>query len=387
MTELHLTPKQFGLVGSSFFLLFSLSAVLTGFAVNRIRSKVALLVMGLVWALVQFPMLGVVSLQLLLACRIVLGAGEGPAYPVALHATYKWFPNEARALPSAVVSQGAAVGVVLTIPLLNTIITHYNWHYAFGALGVAGLVWVAAWALLGAEGSVAQPAAMADTVAEERIPYRHLLLNSTTIACWCVYFSAYFGLALALSWFVPYLIKGQGFDQATAGKLAALPQAVGCCVVVSCSWLSQRMMRRGWSGRAARGVITGVAVSMGGLAFLASGHAPNAAMTVALIVAGSSLPNVVYILTPAILGEITPPSQRGAMLGIISAIGTSAGVIAPYAMGSLVQGAASAAQGYSTGYSVCGIVTLIGGLIAFMFLHPERDRVGLAARTKVTARV
>jgi len=24
----------------------------------------------------------------LIACRIVLGAGEGPAYPVALHATY-----------------------------------------------------------------------------------------------------------------------------------------------------------------------------------------------------------------------------------------------------------------------------------------------------------
>ena len=39
MTELNLTPKQFGLVGSSFFLLFSISAVVTGFIVNRVRSK------------------------------------------------------------------------------------------------------------------------------------------------------------------------------------------------------------------------------------------------------------------------------------------------------------------------------------------------------------
>jgi hypothetical protein len=35
--ELHLTPRQFGLVGSSFFLLFSHSAVATGFIVNHRR--------------------------------------------------------------------------------------------------------------------------------------------------------------------------------------------------------------------------------------------------------------------------------------------------------------------------------------------------------------
>src|SRR5271169_853992 len=154
MTELNLTPKQFGLVGSSFFLLFSISAVVTGFIVNRVRSKWVLLVMGLVWALVQFPMLGTVGIELLIACRIVLGAGEGPAYPVALHATYKWFPDEKRAIPSAVISQGAAIGVVVAIPALSAIITNYNWHYAFGALGIAGLAWVVAWAFFGKEGTI-----------------------------------------------------------------------------------------------------------------------------------------------------------------------------------------------------------------------------------------
>ena len=98
MTELNLTPKQFGLVGSSFFLLFSISAVVTGFIVNRVRSKWVLLIMGLVWALVQFPMMGTVGIEMLIACRIVLGAGEGPAYPVALHAAYKFFPM--RSAPS-----------------------------------------------------------------------------------------------------------------------------------------------------------------------------------------------------------------------------------------------------------------------------------------------
>ena len=152
MTELNLTPTQFGIVGSSFFLLFSISAVITGFVANRIRSKWVLFAMGLVWAVVQFPMIGSVGIELLIACRIVLGAGEGPAYPMALHAAYKWFPDEKRAIPTALISQGASLGVIIAIPLLNYIITSYNWHYAFGALGIVGLVWVLVWAFLGEEG-------------------------------------------------------------------------------------------------------------------------------------------------------------------------------------------------------------------------------------------
>ena len=87
MDELHLTPREFGLLGSSFYLLFAVSAIVTGFIVNRVETRWALLVMGLVWALTQFPMLGAVGFATVMASRIALGAGEGPAYPVALHST------------------------------------------------------------------------------------------------------------------------------------------------------------------------------------------------------------------------------------------------------------------------------------------------------------
>jgi ACS family D-galactonate transporter-like MFS transporter len=383
MTELNLTPKQFGLVGSSFFLLFSISAVATGFIVNRVRSKWVLMVMGLIWALVQFPMLGTVGIELLIACRIVLGAGEGPAYPVALHATYKWFPDEKRAVPSAIIAQGSALGVVIAIPVLNSIITNYNWHYAFGALGVMGLLWVVAWTILGKEGRIEEQTVAESSTAIVRVPYRDLLLNRTNLASWCAYFGAYFGLALVLSWFTPYLVKGLGFEQAVAGKLTALPFVIGFFVVLGGSWLSQRMMQGGASSRSARGIFCGVAICLGGFALLAAPYAPNVATTIGLIIAGTSLPSVVYILSPAILGEITPVSQRGAVLAINSAVGTSAGIIAPYFMGSVIEGAASVAEGYSNGFSICGVVTLIGGLIALAFLRPETERVGFAMRANV----
>jgi MFS family permease len=158
MQELKLSPSQFGLIGSSFFLLFSVSAIVTGFIVNRVQTRWALLVMGLVWALTQFPMLGTVGFVTIVACRIALGAGEGPAAPVALHSAYKWFPNEVRTLPTAIVVQGGAIGILLALPLLNWVIVHYSWHWAFGVLGIAGLAWAAAWAILGREGSLSTAA-------------------------------------------------------------------------------------------------------------------------------------------------------------------------------------------------------------------------------------
>ena len=128
MQELRLSPSEFGLIGSSFFLLFSVSAIVIGFIVNRVQTRWALLVMGLVWALTQFPMLGTVGFATVVACRVALGAGEGPAYPVALHSAYKWFPNELRTMPTAIVAQGAGIGIMVALPLLNWVIVHYSWH-------------------------------------------------------------------------------------------------------------------------------------------------------------------------------------------------------------------------------------------------------------------
>jgi hypothetical protein len=79
---------------------------MTGFLVNRVQTLWVLLAMGLVWALTQFPMMGTVGFGTLVASRVALGAAEGPANPVALHSTYKWFPNELRTLPTAIIVQG-----------------------------------------------------------------------------------------------------------------------------------------------------------------------------------------------------------------------------------------------------------------------------------------
>ena len=377
MKEVGLTPKQFGLVNSSFFFLFSISAVVTGFIVNRIQARWALLVMASIWALTQFPMLGSIGLATLMASRIILGAGEGPAYPVALHAAYKFFPDELRTLPTAVIAQGAAIGVVLAIPVLDYVIEEFSWHWAFGLLGVVGLLWVAAWALLGREGSIATTTAAGAGQQIERVPYSKLLLNGTTLAGFAAGFGAYWGLALLVGWFTPFLIQGLGFTQKDAAHITTLPWAASPFVVVAAGWLSQRMVAGGVGTRWARGVFGAGCVALGGVAMIAMPYVPGSALKIAMVVVGIAVPSVIYIMGHAMVSEFTPVSQRAALLAINNAVATSAGLIGPYVMGSVVQDAikagASAADGYMKGFMICGVVALVGGVIGMLFLRPQHE--------------
>ena len=190
--------------------------------------------MAIVWSLVQFPMLGTVTLEMLIACRIILGAGEGPAGPVALHSIYKWFPDPLRGVPTAIIAQGSALGVIVAVPTLNWIIVNHSWHWAFGALGIAGLAWAVLWLIFGREGTLVDTAArQRETASVEHVPYRHLLTCPSIVAACCAGFASYWGLALGLTWFTSYLVDGLGYSQTVGGNLTILPWIFGMCVVLA----------------------------------------------------------------------------------------------------------------------------------------------------------
>ena len=377
MTELKLDPAQFGELGSSFFLLFSISAIIVGFIVNTVATRWVLLAMAIVWSLAQFPMIGTVSFTTLLICRIILGAGEGPAFSVAAHAIYKWFPDEKRTLPTAILSQGSAFGVILAVPALNWIIVNHSWHYAFGALGVVGLMWTLAWLVMGKEGPLVQTVAMA--AADPRVSYARLLTSRTFLGCCAATFGAYWALSLGLTWFTPFIVKGLGFSQKDAGWVSVLPWVFGATIVLLTGWISQVMVGRGYTTRAARGVLGSVPLIVGGLILAFLPHVAPGGLMIGLLVVGSGLCGSIYVVCPPMLGEFTPVQQRGAVLAIYGAIYTLAGIIAPSVMGSVLQHAAVPLDGYMTGFTINAVVLVVSGLLGLLLLWPNTERARLAA--------
>jgi MFS family permease len=323
-------------------------------------------------------MVGTVSFTTLLICRVILGAGEGPAFSVAAHAIYKWFPDEKRTLPTAILSQGSAFGVIVAVPALNWVIVNHSWHYAFGALGIVGLMWVAAWLVIGKEGPLVPSAAMAK--AESRIPYLQLLTSRTFIGCCAATFGAYWALSLGLTWFTPFIVKGLGFSQQQAGFVSILPWVFGATSVMLTGWISQVMMARGFSTRTARGVLGSVPLVVGGLILAGMPQVNGAGMQVALLVIGTGLSGAIYVVCPPMLSEFTPVSQRGAVIAIYGAIYTLAGILAPSVMGRVIQHAGGLLEGYMTGFTINAAILVASGLLGLLLLWPNTERARLMAQ-------
>ena len=372
MKELNLSPKEYGLLGSGFFFLFSVSGILVGFLANSRPTRLIILALAATWAIVQFPMVGTVTFTTLLACRILLGAGEGPAAAVATHAIYKWFPDEKRTIPTAILSQGAAVGVIVALPLLNMIIVRWSWHWAFGALGIVGLVWVIAWYFIGKEGPIADPPA--ERGQSETVAYSRILLAPTFIGSVLACFGAYWALSLGLTWFTPFVVKALGYSQADAGWIATLPWMMGAVTVMTAGMVSARLMRGGVPSRVARGVLGTVPMIAGGLLLMFVPAVDAPAAKIALLVIGTGLTGPIYVVCAPMISEFTPISQRGAVIAIFGAIYTLAGIIAPFVSGALIEGASTVLDGYQQGYMVTAGMQIAGGILGLLLMWPAADR-------------
>ena len=187
MTELKLTPTEFGVIGGSFFWLFAVAGVIGGFIADRVKTKWVLALMALAWALLQLPIAYTASLTAIIACRFLLGIAEGPAWPVAVHALYKWFPDEKRTLPVSIIGQAAGVGLVLAGLIIPAVTSHWGWRANFELLGAVGLVWLLLWLPLGREGTLGE--AHGDQ-GIKRVGYGRLLSDKTLLACIFAHFAS-----------------------------------------------------------------------------------------------------------------------------------------------------------------------------------------------------
>lgn len=371
MRELQLSNTQFGTLGSAFFLLFSLSGVLVGFVANRIDSKPLLLILALIWAAAQAPMAGTVGFSTMIVARIVLGAGEGPAFPLALHAVYKWFDDTRRTVPTAIVACGAAFGAGIVAPGITAIIVHFGWHAAFATLSVASLVWALAWGLFGAEGEVDQ-IVVAGTPTLRR-PYAQLLLSRTALAVFIGGFVAYWAITLNVVWLAAYLVKGAGYTPTEAGWIIVLPSFAQILMAPSLGAWSERLVRTGTTSRIARGIMGGCCLLAAGIAMALFPMTSLAIVKIPLVVLAFATGSVFFTLGSTLIAEISPPAQRGAMLGIANSIHALAGIAAPVSMGAIVDIATDPAAGFRTGFLIAGAFVAVGGAMAMLLADPARD--------------
>lgn len=387
MKAFNLTPVEFGFIGSAFFFLFAISGIGFGFLANRYDSHKIVTLLALIWALVQFPIVVSASYGVLLASRIILGFGEGPAYPLALHTGYQWFDNSERNLPGAIIQQGAPFGLAVSGPVLTYIIVYYNWQAAFVFLGVIGFIWVAVWWALGFAGRKKPPVAAVMVTEDNRsFSYAKVFSDPTFISILLLYFVEFTITALFFVWVPTYLTSGLEFSKIETGWIFSIVHFAGIPAVLVIAKVSGDMLKRGVSSRISRGLVVSCSAIIGGVFFmmLTTGISPIA--KVVCLTIGTVLASLAFAFGPLMIAEISPSSRRGGLLGIMNSVNTLAGLIAPVAMGLFVQAnATSVAAGYQRGFMLVGILLAITGLIGAICMNPERSRARLLSDAQPVA--
>ncbi len=411
MPELGLTAVEFGFIGSAFFFLYAIVSVVTGVLASKYSVKWILFAMALIWAVLQFPMLLGGGAAILLVTRIVLGGAEGPATAMSLTSAQGWFEPARRALPSNLVAAGATLGPVIAAPLLAWVIAAWGWRWAFGVLGVVGLVWTIVWLLLGADGphgkqnrsdKAAQTQAdhdndrvrddsadQIDTAAvddQKPVVIWRALLSIAFISAVIGGASNFWVQGFLTTWLPQYLRTVVGLTLSEVGAVTTFPWVIGALVLLALGALGHRLMRRGANAHLAIAIPFGCAAVVAGMCFLLI-QATSGLLAVALLsIAGGC--SLAYPMTASAIGYAVGARQRPILMATLGGVASFGAVISPILVGWLMgragyvatpkgqkpspEMAANMAHGVHQAFTITGIVLVIGGALCILFLRPER---------------
>jgi ACS family hexuronate transporter-like MFS transporter len=80
--------------------------------------------------------------------RSILGIAEAGNWPGAAKGNAEWFPVNERAFAQGLFNSGAAVGGIISIPLIAYLTVYFNWQVIFVLVGVTGLLWLIPWLII-----------------------------------------------------------------------------------------------------------------------------------------------------------------------------------------------------------------------------------------------
>ncbi|MFM7067098.1 MAG: MFS transporter [Gammaproteobacteria bacterium] len=171
--ELGFTDQQLGWLFFAFTALYAAWQLPGGALGQRFGPRLMFTVTGLVGLLATvttplFPLVlsGSALLVALLAGQALLGASQGPVFPVFAAVVERWFPSRQFAMANGVVASGMLLGGALTPPLLVELATHHGWKGAILWTTVPAVLLTVGWAWYGRDRPQQHPAVSAAELAE-----------------------------------------------------------------------------------------------------------------------------------------------------------------------------------------------------------------------------
>jgi ACS family glucarate transporter-like MFS transporter len=302
MPQLGLSQLQIGWLETAFIVGYTALQFPGGVLGQRLGARAMFVVIGLIAfaATAATPLLplvlsGAALFGALLGAQLLLGAAQGPIFPVSAGVFSAWFVPQKWSFVQGVQSMGLQLGAALAAPLIATLMAAFDWQRAllWTSLPVLGVIlWWAHYARNTpgehprvSDLELAELGAGAQALAAERLTWQRLaaLLSDRdllllTVSYVCMNYVFY----LLANWCFVYLVQERHFDTIEGGWLAGTPPLAAAVGAGIGGHLAGRLAVRFGVRRGLR-LVPLVTLPAAGLLQLLAVHATNAYLAVAAL--------------------------------------------------------------------------------------------------------
>ena len=249
MPDLNLSHQQFGWLTTMFATAYALSQIPSaalGQWLGARATYVAVGIVGIVAMLLSsaapFVAGGLVLFCLLLLSQMLLGASQGPVFPMFAGVVQQWFPENRWALVNGMQSAGMDLGGLITAPLLVFLMQSFGWKGALLWLALPAIVLTIWWGWYGRntpeEHPSVTPAEIGELAGTDRTPSPPLTMarllriatNRDVLLLAISYLCMNFAFYILSNWSYLYLVEVQhlqGLESGLAGATPWLGAALG----------------------------------------------------------------------------------------------------------------------------------------------------------------
>jgi ACS family D-galactonate transporter-like MFS transporter len=345
--EMGFTPTQLGLVFSAFAYPYAAMQILGGWFADKYGPRLVLGILSTIWAIATILCGFSWGLWSLIMFRILLGIGEGGAFPAATRSFTYWMPATERGFAQGITHSFARLGGAVTPPIVLVIVAAYGWRESFVILGAISLVWTFffvwlyrntplehKWVTPAELKEIGVNSAEMKKAAAGKTPWKEMIKRM-----WLVTFVDFcygWSLWVFLTWLPSYLKDARGFDMKQLALFTALPLLAGVVGDTLGGVLSDRIYKKTGNLKLARRTL--LVVGLGGaLVFIVPAIYTDTPLTAVALLAASFF---FLELTNAVLWSL-PLDIAGKFAGTAGGMMNTgfgvAGMVSPVAFGYLVQ--------------------------------------------------
>lgn len=280
--ELGLTKADYAIILNVFTFAYAFGQTLFGKIFDWIGTRLGFVLSIVVWSAATMLHATATGLASFAIFRGILGVSEAGNWPGATKANAEWFPINERALAQGIFNSGAAIGGIISAPIIGVLFVFLGtWEATFIAVGALGFLWLVPWLIVYKSGPETHP-----WVSPEEREYiltgqRNKDTNEVATYApgtteilsrkesWGVILASFFSDPiwwLFVGWLPLYLSETYGFGVEEIAFYAWVPYVGAMFGAWFGGLLAQNRIKAGWSVNKTRKVVIG----LGGLIMLIS---------------------------------------------------------------------------------------------------------------------